>query len=305
MKFRNESKLLSNIKWEFRKLKVALMRKKLEQSDFFEGVSFTGDIIKEEIQKGVARWMFDLKKYKQIEIKKFKDLFSDSEVTFPIEIEWAMFTTYININIIDAYGNKYYMSNENAYDYHRISEYSIGKRNDSSEPLIDKELCYRICKDGTNELIKTIFLKLNQDGSNSDTIGEIYFDDITRITICSNYNKIKVEYPKRTEEFDEEVIKYLFECIETKWYYYDVYPILKWMVGEMKEHMSVHIVAEINGEIFSEIEIEDDIVKKYTSTQIISEEEMHTLKKVFVKELNEFLLENNSILWQKMINKNS
>jgi len=42
MKFRNESKLLSNIKWEFRKLKVALMRKKLEQSDFFEGVSFTG-----------------------------------------------------------------------------------------------------------------------------------------------------------------------------------------------------------------------------------------------------------------------
>ena len=68
---------------------------------------------------------------------------------------------------------------------------------------------------------------------------------------------------------------------------------------------TILILAEINGEIFSEIEIEDDIVKKYTSTQIISEEEMHTLKKVFVKELNEFLLENNSILWQKMINKNS
>ena len=66
MKFRSVRKLMSSIKWKFYKLDVALMRKKLEQSDFFEGVSFTGDIIKEEIQKGVARWMFDLKKYKQI-----------------------------------------------------------------------------------------------------------------------------------------------------------------------------------------------------------------------------------------------
>ncbi len=256
MKFRNESKLLSNIKWEFRKLKVELMRKKLEQSDFYEGVSFTGDIIKEKIQKGVARWMFDLKKYKQIEIKKFKDLFEAAdEVVFPIQIKYSSRGTMkIDIDIIDSNGEEYYFYSNGVNDYYKMTEYCIGKRNSLSEPLVDKTYNFRICGDGTIELLKTTVLKLNQDGSNSDIMYEFYYNHNTNtevVTLYSKENKLTIECPIGYE-IDKDVTKYF-----DKWCYYDVFPVLKSMVSKITgDDISIHIVAEINDEVFSEVEVE-------------------------------------------------
>ena len=256
MKFRNESKLLSNIKWEFRKLKVELMRKKLEQSDFYEGVSFTGDIIKEKIQKGVARWMFDLKKYKQIEIKKFKDLFEAAdEVVFPIQIKYSSRGTMkIDIDIIDSNGEEYYFYSNGVNDYYKMTEYCIGKRNSLSEPLVDKTYNFRICGDGTIELLKTTVLKLNQDGSNSDIMYEFYYNHNTNtevVTLYSKENKLTIECPIGYE-IDKDVTKYF-----DKWCYYDVFTVLKSMVSKITgDDISIHIVAEINDEVFSEVEVE-------------------------------------------------
>ena len=92
------------------------------------------------------------------------------------------------------------------------------------------------------------------------------------------------------------VMNYLFESNESKWYYYDVFPILKWMVMAISdERISISIVAEVEKEIVSEIDVVNGIVQKYTVTKIINEGEMHIIKKLFAKELNKFLAERELI----------
>ena len=58
------------------------------------------------------------------------------------------------IKFLDAEGNEYYMS-KCLYDYHSISQYIIGRRNCSLEPLVDREFYYQIYEDKTIKLIKT------------------------------------------------------------------------------------------------------------------------------------------------------
>jgi len=53
----------------------------------------------------------------------------------------------------------------------------------------------------------------------------------------------------------------------------------------------IHIVAEIDNEVYSEIKLVDNVVLKYTITQVISENEMHAIKKSFSKKLEEFWAE--------------
>ena len=296
MKFRNESKLLSNIKWEFRKLKVALMRKKLEQSDFYEDVTFSTDIFKEWTQDCFAIWMYDLKRYHQIEIKKFKDLFENSnEIGFPIQIKRSS-GGGIDINFIDRNGEEYYIYNRSIYDYYKMKEYYIGKRDTLSEPPVDKSYHYRMCKGGAIVLVETSILKLEQD-ENSETMCEILYNYSTNteeIIMHFQDRKIKIEYPIRDNKIRKEIVKYIWECVETKWYFYDVFPVLKWMENIIEKDATIHIVAEINNEVFSEIKIEDGIVQKYTVTQIINEGEMHIIQKIFTKKIEEFLLEMTS-----------
>ena len=295
MKFRKVIELLSNIKWIIRSFNITLMRRKLEKSTFYDEVVFANDTVKKWVQKNVALWMFNLRRYKGIEIKQFRDLFINlDEVSFPIQIKEA-FISYLDIDLIDSCGNKYYMLAKDANEYYKMKKYYIGKRNNPSEPLVDKSYCYEIGKDGSNKLIKTSILKLKQDESNSDTMCEISFNKNTVITIYSQKNKITVEYPKRDDKLDEEVIKYLFECSETKWYYYDVFPIIKWLVGKMGRDVSANIISEIDEHVFSTIKVENDIVTEYTVTQIISEEEMHVIKKVFAKELKKFLKDDTEM----------
>ena len=88
MKFRIVGELLSSIKWKLYKLNEKLMRRKLDQSDFYEDILCTEcPGIESEMHKSIASWMFGMKKYNQIEIKKFKDLFKGlDEVAFPIQV---------------------------------------------------------------------------------------------------------------------------------------------------------------------------------------------------------------------------
>ena len=294
MKFR--SKLLNNIKWKFRKLKVALMRRKLEQSDFYEDVTFSTDIFKEWTQDCFAIWMYDLKRYHQIEIKKFKDLFEKLNVGFPIQIKRSS-GGGIDINFIDRNGEEYYIYNRSIYDYYKMKEYYIGKRDTLSEPPVDKSYHYRMCKGGAIVLVETSILKLEQD-ENSETMCEILYNYSTNteeIIMHFQDRKIKIEYPIRDNKIRKEIVKYIWECVETKWYFYDVFPVLKWMENIIEKDATIHIVAEINNEVFSEIKIEDGIVQKYTVTQIINEGEMHIIQKIiFTKKLNEFILEITS-----------
>lgn len=294
MKFRNARKLLRNIKWKFYELNLELIRRKLEKSDFFEDVLCTnGFIIKDNMYRSIARWIFDLKKYKQIEIKKFKDLFKVAdEVVFPIQIKYSSRGTIkIDIDIIDSNGEEYYFYSNGLNDYYKMTEYWIGKRNSLLEPLVDKTYNFRICGDGTIELLKKMVLKLKQDGSNSDTMYEFYYNHNTNtevVTVYSKENKLTIECPIGYE-IDKDVTKYF-----DKWCYYDVFPVLKSMVSKITgDDISIHIVAEINDEVFSEVEVVNSIVQKYTFTKVLNEGEIHVIKKIFSRELEEFLLNNN------------
>ena len=67
----------------------------------------------------------------------------------------------------------------------------------------------------------------------------------------------------------------------------------------MGRDVSANIISEIDEHVFSTIKVENDIVKEYTVTQIISEEEMHEIKKVIAKELEKFL-KGDTEMWQKL-----
>lgn len=59
------------------------------------------------------------------------------------------------------------------------------------------------------------------------------------------------------------------------------------------EKVSLSIIAEVEGNICSEVSIINGIVQKYTKTEIISEEEVRISKTIFAKDLEEFLAEKN------------
>lgn len=282
---------------KFREAKVRLLRKELEKSKFYEDIIFANELVSEKVKNIVAEWIFDLQEYKDIEINKFKDLFNElDEVVFPIKIK-ECYGMNLYIKFLDAEGNEYYMS-KYLYDYYSISQYMIGRRNSSLEPLVDREFYYQIYEDKTIKLIKTCALQLNQDGKNKDII--VYFcynhDENTTEAILQSYsseNIIRIKYPTMSDEFDKMVLKFFFDN-ESKWYYYDVFPILKWIVtARSKENLSISVVAEVEKEIFSEIEVVNGVVQKYTVTKIINEGEMHIIKKLFAKEVTEFLAQNS------------
>ena len=278
MKFRIVGELLSSIKWKLYKLNEKLMRRKLDQSDFYEDILCTEcPGIESEMHKSIASWMFRMKKYEQIEIKKFKDLFKGlDEVVFPIQVSnyWE-----IHIEIIDSKGEKYYLSSTDDY-YDKYTEYCIGKRNSSLECMVDKIYNFRICRDGTIELLKTTVPKPNQDGSNSDISYELYYNHNTNtkvVTVYSKENKLTVECSKEYE-IDKGITKYFEEKC-----YYDVFPVLKCMVSKMaRDDISIHITSKINDEVFSEVEVVNSVVEKYTFT-----------KKTLPKTIDEFLNENS------------
>lgn len=67
-----------------RELKVNLLRKTLEKSGFYEDIIFENKFVSEKVKKIVAKWMFNLQEFRDIEVKKFRDLFKElDEIVFP------------------------------------------------------------------------------------------------------------------------------------------------------------------------------------------------------------------------------
>lgn len=286
---------------KFRKVQLELMRSKLEKSDFYEEIIFANDEVKELAQKKIASWMLSLEICETVEaeIKKFKDLFSNvDEISFPIEIQNSNSSLFgIDISIVDRNGKQYYMSKDDIYDCYNITEYYIGSCNTITKPYIDYENCYEICKNESIKKLKATAVKINSDGTNKDSIYETYYNQQINMQVIEFFGKekrkIRIEYPIVSKEIGKKIFEDFLEWDDTKWYYYDVFPIFKWLVNKMENYDmdSLHIIAEIDKEVYSEIQMVNNIVQTYTVAQVISENEIHVIKKIFAKNIDEFLKE--------------
>lgn len=278
---------------KFRNLKKMVMRKNLEKLDFYEDVFFSDDFFEEYSRKVIYEWIYNLEKYKHIKIKRFKDLFVKyDKIVFPVEIIHSNIGGYfVELDIVDVSGKKYYFSQSNIWE--NIDEYYVGRRNMTSKPFFDNEIKYRILKNGTIEEFKKYIVKLKDDGTNGSFKYEEYHNANTQvIEISSSNGTIKIKYPI-LEKVRKKLLAEFLRNNESKWYYYDVFPIFKWILDEMKDYdiESVNIVAEIENEVHSEIQMVNNIMQVYTVTQIVSENEIHIIKKIMAKEINDFLEE--------------
>lgn len=284
---------------KFRKIRKALFRARLEISGFYDGVTFQGKNVEKKVKKVLAEWMFCLKEYKEIRVECFKDLFSKlHEVAFPIKIEEG-YGSSLNIIIIDNKGTQYYMIKRGIYVYNDMESYIIGRRNGLLEPLVDRDFHYKISKDGTITLIETGAMKLKEDVTNDDIVVDFCFDSkehTTEATLKSyaSNSKIKMKYTTMDDEFDKKVQEYLFNVNEKNYYYYDVFPILKWMLSTLpSQNVSLSITAEVDDEICSEVDVVQEIVQRYAKTEIINEGEYRTSIDVFAKMIEDFLAERS------------
>ena len=95
---------------KFRKVQLELIRKELEESDFYEDIMFANDEVKERTQKNVANWIVSLRISGMIKgkIKKLKQLFCKvEEINFPIIINESM-DNKLDFEIVDKNEKRYY-----------------------------------------------------------------------------------------------------------------------------------------------------------------------------------------------------
>ena len=286
---------------KFRELRKILTRWGLETRGFYEGINFENIKAEKRFKSLVAEWIFYLKEYKKLRVRSFKDLFMElKEIEFPIEIKECYGTFGLRTTIVDNKGTEYYMEKTDILLYHGIERYLIGRR-DTIIPeisFIDRDFHYKISKDGLI-LTKKEKWKSNLYDANPDTKVKFCFDsDDTTEAIISNpftsKEKIKIRYQTINTEFDEKVEKYLFDINKKYWYYYDVFPVLEWMMTAIpSQNISLSIAAEVDGNTYSEVVIDNGIVQKYTKTERISEGWHRTSIDVFAKSLEDFLAERN------------
>ena len=280
-------------KYEF---KIKRFRKKLEKSGFFEDVILgQASVVLNETDGGISGWIYYLKKYDKLEVKKFKDLFSQlDEVRFPITITWADGGSYtVSFYFKDREGNEYYFSNMHYLKKNRLRTFLIGRRNSSIEPLVDRTFYYQILSDSYElddynqviekediELYKTSVVKLNEDGTNTNLFIEFsddyYENSATRVIRKSKNKEIVLEYPSKGAKFDKKVEDILFNIDEgsniNEWIYYNIKPLLKEMLEIIdKEDVSIYIGAKLDNEVFSEVTITNNIRQKYTYTKVVSD----------------------------------
>jgi len=287
---------------KFEKVRLVLLRLRLKECNFYEDLVFKDKTVEKVFKKNVAKWMLNLQRYKEIKVNKFKDLFSElSEVAFPITIDYCYGSSYsLSVKFIDNNGYMYSMSKQGIYIYNCLEEYLIGRRDSPLEPLVDREFHYKIYEDKTIKLIESDITKLDKCGLNDEFIVEFYYnyEEKTTEAILKSYiyyDKIKMEYPTISHEFDKKVLEYLFSIGKNSDYYYDVFPILEWITAQiLKKDFSVSIVADVgedNEEISSEIQVLYGIVQRYVITKIISENEVQKFSINLSKSLDKFLME--------------
>lgn len=281
-----------------RKIENKCFEKKLEKDNFYEDIIIENECISKEVKKIIARWMYNLQYSKRIRIKKFKDLFKElDEIVFPINIDWGAGIYSIKIIFQDKCGENYYMHADNIYGWNEMNCYSIGRRNGLIEPFIDREFCFQINKDSVIELEKSHALHMKSDGKNDNILVDFCYNkekDVTEATlqVKESAREIKIIYPVINEYIDSKILKHFINS-EKNWYYYNVLPIVNWLKEtiDIKDKLSFSIIAKIGEQIFSEIEVVDNIVQKYTMTEVMKEDELNIITKIFAQDLKEFLQE--------------
>lgn len=270
------------------------LRTDLVTKNFYEDIIFKENSIKLKIY--MIKWCTNLE-YKKLKINQFKDLLVPlNEIVLPIKINNVFCSKSgrrLDIDFTDSEGKKYYMIQDTIYDYNTMNTYIIARRNSKLEPLLDREFTFKILEDNI-ELIASGVLKLKKDGKNDEIAVEFRYnkeENSTQATLKSYVanRTIKIQYPTMGMKFDKDVLEFLFKINEEHWYYYDVFPILRWISTILEEPICVSIIAEVEKEISSEIDVVKGKVQKYTVTQIINEGEVHIIKKIFSRDLEEFL----------------
>lgn len=271
------------------------LRKKVRKDDFYEDVILLSG--KKDLKKFMKKWINLLQSYKNIEFKKFKDLLTPlDEIIFPVKVNTIYANGTLDISITDYEGKEYYMMQRSIYDYHTVNTYILGRRNSKLEPLVDRDFSFEILTDKIN-LIKTRALKLKENGTNADEVVDFSYElknntTEAKLRSYSSEMTLKIKYPTLNAEFDKKVLNFLFDSINSQWYYYNVLPVLNWILPMLNEKASISITSEINKEVCAEINIVEGIVQKYTHTEIVNEAEMHIIKVIFSKNLKDFLKEN-------------
>lgn len=269
------------------------LRSKIGTGNFYEDIIFKVDST--NLKMHILKWCDNLQKYKGLKINQLKDLLLPlNEIALPVKVSY-IFCEYgkVYIGFTDNEGKKYYMVKDDIYNYNKINTYILGRRNSKLEPLLEREFTFEISEDNI-QLIKLSVSKIREDGNNDEMLVNFIYnpeEDITQATLKSYVanRTIKIQYPTMGMEFDKDVLEFLFKNNEENWYYYDVFQILRWISGILEKPISVSIIAEVEKEITSEIEVVKGKVQKYTLTQIINEGEIHITKKILSKDLEEFL----------------
>lgn len=271
------------------------LRSKIGTRNFYEDIIFK--VNSTELKKRILKWCDNLQKYKGININQFKELLLPlNEIVLPIKINSVFCSRSgrrFDIDFTDNEGKKYYMIQDTLYAYNKINTYIIGRRNSKLEPLLDREFTFEILEDKI-QLIESGILKLKEEGTNDEIAVDFQYnnaENVTQATLKSyeTNRTIKIQYPTIDMEFDKEVLEFLLKNNEEHWYYYDVFPILRWISCILEKPICVSITAEIEKEISSEVEVVKGKVQKYTFTEIINEDEIHVIKKIFCRDLDEFL----------------
>lgn len=267
-----------------------LLREKLEEKNFYEGVIFENEEVKKNCEEKIRKWKINQMTVKGVEIEKFKYLFKKlDEIAFPIKIKEVEGIWNIMITFIDNRGKEYYMIiNLRLPD---LFKYLIGRRNCFIDPFEDREFEYEISSDGNIVLIMESIIQLNENGNNKDEVVSFFYNSgIEGIFLKSNKKdkRIKIQCLRQNDEVNKEILKLLFKIEKQISYYYDVMPLLKEMLKIItNEKITIYIKAEIK-EVYSEIVIENGFWNKYIYTEFISEEEICIHKKTFKKELKAF-----------------
>lgn len=277
---------------KFKKLMLYL-RAKIGTSNFYEDITFKGNST--ELKVRMVKWCDNLQKYKETKINQFKDLLLPlNEIVLPVKINYFFCgRCSLHVEFTDTEGKKYYMVQDNVYDYHKMNTYTIGRRNSKLEPSIDREFTFEILEDEI-KLIESGLLRLKEDGTNDEIAVDFKYnkeENVTQATLKSYVTNrtIKIQYPTIDMEFDKDVLEFLLKNNEEHWYYYDVFPILRWISCILEKPICVSIIAEIEKEISSEVDVVKGIVQKYTLSEIVNEGEVHITKKIFCRDLEEFL----------------
>lgn len=292
------------------KNEIKKFRKELNKRGFFEDIILDkATLIMYASDAGISGWMYYLNKYKKIEVKKFKDLFSQVDnIVFPITIT-KMFDEEDNVRFefCDYLGNTYYFICDYYYlNFKQILQYIIIKEDSSPETQewccqmrINRGLVnYKTITDKDIELLKTSIRKSNKEGFNTNIVVEFnyncYETAATKVIRKSGDKEIILEYPSEGPEFDKKVKDILFNINEginrKKWIYNNVKPLLKEMLKIMeKDDISIYIGAKLNNEVYAEVTVRNNTVKRHTYTKVVSEERIIITTDIFSKKLDEFL----------------